>query len=141
MSASNPAKTYEFSINGVNFDGPTNLKSLTLDGNAYSGNPITLHDGGDDYSVPANHVFVAFQALVWNQQLAMVGRIGEADTTANTAITKEVLKLSNGTLQPFMTDCYGVFAAGKFITAESNDGASNYSLKSGSTLYGAEIAI
>ena len=132
------ARAYEFSINGVNFDGYAKLKTLTLDGNAEDDDPITLHDAGVDYEVPGDKVFIAFQALVWLEQIAMVGRIGESDTADN-AITKEVLKLGNGTQVPFMTDCYGVFAAGKFITAETDSSNDNYQIKSGSVLYGVEL--
>jgi len=132
------AASYEFSINGVNFDGYENIKMLTLDGNAEDDDPITLHDGGSDYEVPTGKVFIAFQALVWLEQIAMVGRIGESDT-ADGAISKEVLKMSNGTQVPFMTDCYGVFTAGKFITAETDAANDNYQIKSGSCLYGVEV--
>jgi len=132
------ARAYEFSINGINFDGYTKLKTLTLDGNAEDDDPITLHDAGADYEVPSGKVFIAFQALVWLEQIAMVGRIGESDT-ADAAISKEVLKLGNGTQVPFITDCYGVFTAGKFITAESDSNSDNYTIKSGSVLYGVEV--
>lgn len=132
---------YQFTINGINFDGYAKIKSLTLDTGAYNDHPQTLHDGGIDYKPASGTVFVAFQALAWNQQLEMVGRIGEGTATPNEAITKEVLKLSNGTNKPFMTNCYGVFTAGKYITAESNSGSSNYCLQAGSVLYGAEIDI
>lgn len=132
------ATTYEFSINGINFDGYENIKMLTLDGNAESDDPITLHDDGADYEVPADKVFIAFQALVWLEQIAMVGILGESGT-ADAAIVKEVLKLGNGTQVPFMTDCYGVFTAGNFVTAESDSAADNYTIKSGSVLYGVEI--
>lgn len=131
---------YEFTINGINFNGYAKIKSLTLDTNAYDSHPYTLHDAGVEYEVPEGKAFIAFQALAWNQQIAMVGRIGESDT-AGAVITKEVLKLGNGTLLPFMTNCYGVFTEGKFITAESDSGSSNYTLKSGTVLYGAEIDI
>lgn len=130
--------TYEFSVNGVNFDGYENIKMLTLDGNAEGDDPITLHDAGVDYEVPTGKVFIAFQALVWLEQIAMVGIIGESGT-ADTAHSKEVLKLGNGTQVPFMTDCYGVFTAGKFITAESDSNSDNYTIKSGSALYGVEV--
>jgi len=129
---------YEFTINGVNFNGYANIKMLTLDGNAEDDDPLTLHDAGVDYEVPTGKVFIAFQALIWLQQTAMVGRIGESDT-ADTAISKEVLKFSNGTVLPFMESCIGVFAAGKFITAETDSSNDNYTIKSGSVLYGVEV--
>ena len=138
MGASNPAKTYAFSINGVNFDDYADIKMLTLDANAEDDDPHTLHDAGVDYEVPTDHIFIAFQALIWLEQIAMVGRIGEADS-ANGVISKEVLKFSNGTQVPFMESCIGVFAAGKFITAESDSASDNYTIKSGSVLYGVEV--
>ena len=133
---------YEFTINGVNFNGHANIKSLMLLGNAEDDDPITLRDAGagDGYQVPTDHIFIAFQALVWLEQIAMVGRIGESDA-ADEAISKEVLKLGNGTQVPFITPCYGVFTAGKYITAESDSANDNYTIKAGSTLYGAEIDI
>jgi len=140
--ASLKAREYEFSIGGVNFNGHDKIKTLTLDANAYNDHPSTLHDAstGDDYQVPTGKVFISFQALVWLQQIAMVGRIGES-TGADGVIdaTGEVLKLANGTLLPFMTDCIGVFSADKYITAESDSGSSNYTIKSGSVLYGIEV--
>jgi len=138
MGLQNVTKTYEFSINGVNFNGYAKIKSLTLDTNAYNDHAYTLHDAGVDYEVPANKVFIAFRACGWCEQIAMVGRIGESDT-ADTVITKEVIKLGNGTQVPFMVDCSGIFATGKFVTAESSSGSSNYTLKSGTVLYGAEV--
>lgn len=131
---------YDFTINGVNFNGYANIKSLTLDTGAYNDHPYTLHDAGIDYEVGATHIFVAYQVTAWNQQIAMLGRIGESDTADN-VITKEILKLGNGTLLPFMESCIGVFTAGKFVTAESDSGSSNYCLKSGTVLYGVEIDI
>ena len=129
---------YEFTINGVNFNGYANIKMLTLDGNAEDDDPITLHDAGVDYQVGVGKVFIAFQALIWLEQIAMVGRIGESDS-ADGAITKEVIKASNGTQVPFMTDVIGVFAAEKYVTAESDSASDNYTIKSGSVLYGVEV--
>jgi len=74
---------------------------------------VTLHDEGSDYEVGEGKVFIAFQALIYLEQNVVIGRIGEA-ASANGAIAKEVLKFSNGTNLPFMTDCIGVFAAGTF---------------------------
>jgi len=141
MNASIKAREYEFSIGGVNFNGHAKIKTLTLDTNAYNDHAYTLHDAsdGEDYQVPVGKVFISFQALVWLEQIAMVGRIGES-TEADGVIddTGEVLKLANGTLLPFMVNCVGVFSAGKYITAESDSGNDNYTIKSGSVLYGIE---
>ena len=129
---------YEFTINGVNFNGYAKIKTLTLDGNAEDDDPITLHDEGVDYVVPTGKVFICFQALVWLQQVQMIGRIGESDS-ADGAITKEVLKLSQGNTLPFLTNCHGVFTAGKYITAETDSASDNYTIQSGSVLYGVEV--
>jgi len=132
---------YKFTVNGINFNDYTKIKALTLDTGAYNDHAQTFHDGGDDYKPDTGKAFISFQALVWNQQLEMVGRIGEGTAVANEAITKEVLKLSNGTNKPFMVDCIGVFTAGKYVTAESDSGSSNYCLKAGTVLYGIEVDI
>lgn len=140
---------YEFTIRGINFNGYAKIKSLMLDTGAYNDHPQTLHFEGVDYRVPkngidgyggVNKIFVSFQALVWNQQLDMVGRIGESDAADGVIeAAGEILKLSNGTKLPFMTNCTGVFRTGKFVTAESSNGSSTYCLKSGAVLYGVEI--
>ena len=132
------APGYEFTINGVNFNGYANIKMLTLDGNAEDDDPITLHDAGVDYQVDTGKVFIAFQALIWLEQIALIGRIGESDA-ADGAITKEVLKFSKGVQVPFMESCIGVFAAGKYVTAETDSASDNYAIKSGSVLYGVEV--
>jgi len=129
---------YEFTINGVNFNGYANIKMLTLDANAEDDDPHTLHDAGVDYQVGVGKVFIAFQALIWLEQIALVGRIGESDE-ADGAITKEVLKFSKGVQVPFMESCIGVFAAGKYVTAETDSNSDNYTIKSGSVLYGVEV--
>ena len=129
---------YEFTINGVNFNDYDNIKTLTLDGNAEDDDPITLHDAGVDYQVGTGKVFIAFQALIWLEQIALVGRIGESDA-ADGAITKEVLKFGKGVQTPFMEPCIGVFAAGKYVTAETTSNSDNYTIKSGSVLYGVEV--
>lgn len=129
---------YEFTINGVNFDGYEKIKTLTLDGNAKDDVPVTLHDEGSDYEVGEGKVFIAFQALIYLEQNVAIGRIGEA-ASENGAIAKEVLKFSNGTNLPFMTDCIGVFAAGTFVTAETDNTNTSYEMVSGSVLYGVEV--
>lgn len=134
---------YEFTIKGVNFNGYAKIKSLFLEGDAEDDDPITLHHynvGGtlEDYQVPTGKVFISFQALVWLQQVQMVGRIGESDAF-DEAITKDILKFSQGNTLPFITDCYGVFAAGKFVTAETDSASNTYQIKSGTVLYGVEV--
>lgn len=132
---------YEFTINGVNFNGHDNIKILTLNTDARDNVPISLHDAstGTDYVVGTDKVFIAFQSLIYNQTNSLVSRIGEGDVKDGdgAGITKEVLKFSNGTALPFMTSCIGIFVATKFITAETNDNT-NY-IKTGSVLYGVEV--
>jgi len=132
-------KGYAFSINGVNFDSHTKIKSLTLDGDAKDNTPLTLHDAGADYQVPTGKVFIAYQAMIYIYNASEMGRIGEAVAKDGdgAGITKEVLKLANGTNLPFMTSCIGVFTAGKFITAETT--STSVVMKSGSILYGVEV--
>ena len=130
---------YEFTINGVNFNGYAKIKSLTLDSEAKDNVPITLHDGGVDYQVPSTKIFIAFQAMIYIYNASEMGRIGEADVKYGdgAGITKEVLKLDNGTNLPFMTPCVGVFGSGKFITAETT--SNSVAMKVGSILYGVEV--
>jgi len=129
---------YEFTINGVNFDGYEKIKILTLDADAEDDDPQPLNFEGSPYKVPGTKVFIVFQALVKLQQTDLIGRIGEAESSGG-VISKEVLKLSNGTNLPFMTNCWGVFTADKYITAETNSSNDNYQIMSGSALYGVEV--
>ena len=133
------ATTYEFTINGVNFNGYGNIKLLTLDSDAKDDNPQTLHDAGSNYQVGTGKVFIAFQAMIYIYNASEMGRIGEADVKYGdgAGITKEVLKLDNGTNLPFMTPCVGVFGSGKFITAETT--SNSVAMKVGSILYGVEV--
>ena len=131
---------YEFTINGVNFNGYENIKMLDLPSNAKDDVPVTLHDAGENYQVPADHIFIAFQACIHLEQTAMIGRIGESDT-ADGAISKEVLKLSHGVLVPFMESCIGVFAATKWVTAETDSTNASYEMVSRSAIYGVEVDI
>jgi len=134
---------YEFTINGVNFNGYAKIKSLFLEANAKDDVPKTLHHYNDegaleDYKVPEDKVFISFQAMIYLEQTTVIGRIGESDT-ADGAISKEILKFSNGTNLPFITNCYGVFAAEKYITAETDSSNASYEMVSGSVLYGVEV--
>lgn len=145
LTAMEALKTYEFSINGVNFNGYAGIKTLLLEGIADVSTFRTLHHydvAGDkvDYVVPALKVFIAYQALVWAASVSTIGRIGEsvnADGAGNgdAGIQKDVLFLGNGTTSPFMVACYGVFSAGKYVTASAVDGND---LKQHTTLFGVE---
>lgn len=129
---------YEFTINGVNFNGYANIKMLTLDADAEDDDPKPFNFEGSPYQVGATKIFIVFQALIKLQQTDVIGRIGEADSSGG-AISKEVLKLSQGTILPFMVDCWGVFTSGKYITAETDSSSDVYQLQSGSVLYGVEV--
>ena len=138
MAFGNSGAGYTFTINGVNFNGHGNIKMLTLDSDAKDDTPITLHFDGADYQVGTGKIFIAYQALIWLQQTGLIGRKGESGS-GNGAISKEVLKFSNGTTVPWMTDCIGVFVAGKYVTAETDSTGGTYNIKTGSVLYGAEV--
>ena len=128
---------YAFSIGGVNFNDYSKVKMLTLDSNADDAGPITLHDAGVDYQVPVGKVFIAFRALAKIEGTgSTIGRIGESDT-ADGAISREVLKLANGTIYPFMVSIIGIFVAGKYVTGESDHGT--YTMQTGTVLYGIEV--
>ena len=133
---------YEFTINGVNFNGYAKIKTLMLPSDCASGAFVTFHHynaGGTevDYQVPSDpaKVFIAFQALVYESYATGIGVVGETAAANTTPFTKEVLFLSNGTASPSMENCYGSFAAGKYVTASSI----SYIFKSGSALYGVEV--
>ena len=131
---------YEFTINGVNFNGSNRIKTLMLPGDCASGAFVTLHHWNtagseENYEVPTGKVFIAYQALVYESNAAGIGVVGETDVADTTPFTKEVLFLSNGTALPSMENCWGTFAAGNFVTASSI----SYTFKSGSALYGVEI--
>ena len=133
---------YEFTINGVNFNGYAKIKTLMLPSDCASGAFVTFHHYNDagsevDYQVPEGSVFIAYQALAYESYETGIAVVGETDVENTTPFTKEVLFLANGTNTPFMTDCYGVFAAESFVTASSI----SYIFKSGSALYGIEIEV
>ena len=140
MGLNNVTKTYEFTINGVNFNGYAKIKTLMLPSDCASGAFLTFHHWNDegsevDYEVPTSKVFIAYQALVYESNAAGIGVVGETDVADTTPFTKEVLFLSNGTALPSMENCWGTFAAGNFVTASSI----SYTFKSGSALYGVEV--
>lgn len=136
MPIGNLGAGYEFSINGVNFNGHGKIKTLMLSGDCASGAFVTFHDAaGDNYIVPNGKVFIAYQALAYESYETGIALVGETDAVDTTPFTKQVLFLSDGTNTPFMTDCYGVFAAGSYVTASSI----SYIFKSGSALYGVEV--
>jgi len=131
---------YEFTINGINFDGHEKIKTLMLPSDCASGAFLTFHHWNDagseeNYLVPSGKVFIAFQALVWESNASGLAFVGETAAADTTPFTKEVLFLSNGTALPSMENCWGVFAAGKYVTASSL----TYTFKTGSAVYGVEV--
>ena len=130
---------YEFTINGVNFDGHEKIKTLMLPSDCNSGTfKEFTHwlDGSEvNYFVPTGKVLIIFQALVYESNAAGIAVVGETTVAGTGPFTKEVLFLANGTALPSMENCWGVFAAGEYVTASSI----SYNFKSGSALYGVEV--
>lgn len=144
VTAVEALKTYEFSINGVNFNGYAGIKTLILDALADSTHFTTLHHynvagAKVDYQVPGGSVFIAYQAMIIMATTAAIGRIGESEEADGAGspggMEKDVLFFGNGTLLPFMTACYGVFTAGKFVTASA---VSSSDMEQYSVLFGVE---
>ena len=131
---------YEFTINGVNFNGYAKIKNLLIPTGAKSGTPKTLQFEGADYKPDTNKIFVATKALIYmfDNATSTIARIGEGTDTPDEAISKQVLSLSHGTNLPFMEDCIGVFTEGKYIIADTTG---NPSIQTGSMLFGVELDI
>ena len=137
MSASNPAKTYAFSIGGVNFDDYTKIKTLWLPTEANQITKVNFQDGGSDYTVPADHVFIAIKFAGCVEGVDTMGQIGEGLVADD--IVKDVLSIGTGTGYPFMEDVMGVYAATKYIKAKTNHNTNG--IKANSALYGIEVVI
>lgn len=127
---------------GIAFDDPSLAKILILPSNCHDDNPITFHDGANDYQVPAGKVFIAGKVAVAVKDIAAPGRIGESNTMDG-AISKEVL---SGLIGPAnilfgYLDVFGVYTAGKYVTGEGTYAGSSYEMKVYTTLYGVEVAV
>lgn len=127
-------------VGSVSFSDYSKLKVLYLSANADDNTPKSMNDveTGAAYQVPAGYVFIAGKVshyLDWN---TVAGRIGEASSSGG-AITKDVLAFGTGTTFPGTNNVIGVFAATKYITAESSDNSK--SLRTPTLLYGVEVLV
>lgn len=125
-----------FSIAGINFDDYSKIKTLWLPSEANSANIKNFQDDGSDYTVPADHVFIAIKFTGLIEGVDTVCRIGEGLVAGD--IVKDVLSLGVGTGKPCMEDVMGIFAETKYIKAKTNH--STNGLKENSALYGIEVS-
>lgn len=124
----------------VAFDDYSLSKILTLPSEAKDDVPITFHDNGVDYQVPAGKVFIVGKIGLIMGNIVYHGRIGESDT-ADGAINKEILKgLGVDTIEVVKyLDVLGVYTAGKYVTAETTGTGAGQEIDSDTTLFGVEI--
>lgn len=127
-----------FSIGGVNFNDYRLIKMLCLDdyvdGDLFKS--VHIAGGSTPYQVPTGKVFIAFKVVARIESGNVNGIFGESATDGG-AITKHVLRFSNGTTNWFTHDVIGIFAAGKYITGSTSD--NNVKMRDGGALYGIEI--
>lgn len=133
--------TLEHEIGGLTFDDYSKLKILYLSADADDATPRAMYDVATDaaYQVPEGKVFIAGKVAHYLDFDTVCGRIGEAATSGG-AITKDVLAFGTGTGYPGTNNVIGVFAATKYITAESSDSSGKY-LRTPTLLYGVEVAV
>lgn len=138
LGSSGPTSTppYAFSMAGVNFTDYSKIKTLWMPSEANSANIKNFQDDGSDYTVPADHVFIAVRFAGSVEGVDTMCRIGEGLVGGD--IVKDVLSLGVGTGKPFMENLVGVFAATKYIKAKTDH--STNGLKANSALYGIEIS-
>jgi len=139
IKAAIQALGYEFTINGINFNDYSLIKTLWLPSEANSVTKVNFQDPDDseDYTVPTGHVFIAYRFAGRIEGVDTVGRIGEGLVAGD--IVKDVLSLGVGTGKPFMEDVLGVYAATKYIKARTNHTTNGMSANS--ALYGIEVDI
>lgn len=127
---------------GIAFDDKSLIKTLILPSAAKDDVPITFHnDAGANYQVPAGKVFIVGKVMLGNGASLNApdyARIGES-ATADGAISKEVINLSGVVNSWSYEDVIGVYAAGKYVTAETASTTSGHTVIAGTTLYGVEI--
>lgn len=125
----------------VVFDDYTLAKVLILPNPSDDDTPLTLHDeAGDDYDVPANHIFVAGKISAANTSVASTLRLGESNT-ADGVISKEVIAIPNLAGVWSYTEVFGVYAAGKYVTMENLQSGTGQEVTTGAIVYGVEIDI
>jgi hypothetical protein len=131
-----PEVTIQYDVGGYLCTDYSKLKLLVLPSDATDSDPKTLHDtAGVDYVVPTGKVFIAGRVLYYLDYATNRGRIGES-TSADGAISREVLSFSKGGTTVGMADVLGTFRAGKYVTGESSSG---FGLRKPTFLYGVEI--
>jgi hypothetical protein len=130
---------------GIAFDDYSLAKILMLPTNTDDDPLYSFHDeAGSDYQVPAGHIFVAgkmFLGITPSPGASAVGKIGESDTP-DAALTKDNLSFpipEAAVDYSHYLDVLIVFAAGKYITAQTSAGA--IYIVAGTALYGVEIDI
>jgi len=128
---------YEFTIDGINFNDYSLIKTLWLPSEANQLATVNFQDAGSDYTVPADHVFIATKVTARIEGVDTVARIGEGLVGGD--IVKDVLSLGVGTGYPFMEKVMGVYAATKYIKAKTNHNTNGMSANS--ALYGIEVVI
>lgn len=127
-----------YKIGGISTDDYSLVKQLLLPSDAADDNPVTFHDpDGNDYQVPASHIYVASKVAYLVESTGYIGRIGESDS-ADSAISKEVIILPGYDKQA-IEDVFGVFAASKYVTGETTN--TNNDLMKDAMVYGVEIDI
>jgi len=132
-----PAITIQFDVGGYLCTDYNKLKVLKLPSGATSSNPKTFHDveTDADYVVPVGKVFIAGYISYYIDYASNRGIIGESDS-ADTAHSKEIFCCGEGGTCVKEQVVFGVFAAGKYVTAESSSG---FELRTPTYLYGVEI--
>lgn len=136
VTAALAALGYAFTIEGINFNDYTKIKTLWLPSEATSSAKVNFQVDSSDYVVPGSHVFIAIRFTGCIEGVDTVARIGEG--ASGDDITKDVLSLGVGTGKPFMENVLGVFAATKYIKARTDHGSNG--LKANSALYGIEVS-
>ena len=131
-----PEVSIHYSIGGYQSTDYDEFKLLILPANATDSAPKTFHDtSGANYQVPANKVYIAGIVVYYLDYASNRGRIGES-TSADGAISREVLNFSKGGTTVGMMDVLGTFRAAKYVTGESSSG---FSLRTPTYIYGVEI--
>jgi hypothetical protein len=132
-----PAITVQFDIGGYLCTDYSKIKILQLPADASSSSPKTFHDvtTGADYQVPASKVFIAGYISYYIDYASNMGIVGESDS-ADSAHSKEIFSCGEGGTCVKEQEVFGVFAAEKYVTAESTSG---FSLRKPTFLYGVEI--
>lgn len=130
-----------YKIGCLSISDTSETKSLYLPADASDISAKSMYDSADSavYTVPSGKVFIAGKVSYYLENASGYsrGRIGET-ATADAQIAKHVMCFGNGKVGGDFNDCPGVFAAGKYITAECS-GSNN--LRVPTMLYGIETDV